>query len=236
FGVAHRAQRRPGRGRARKNRALRSSLQCRAANALSLPRRVLRRVRDPLPASADCAGVPAQRRRNDRGERVGPHGVQVEPPSPGEGPSIAWRAHLSPPAPPTITFLAWARSLTDRAGMRTLFGGVLALLLLASPAHAQVQVQITLGLPVVLPSMVVVQPGVQVVSELDDEIYFVGGWYWVRRGPHWYRTHDHRGRWLWVEPRYVPAALVRIPSGQYRHIRHDEWRRMEHDRKEREKA
>ena len=118
--------------------------------------------------------------------------------------------------------------------MRTLFGGVLALLLLASPAHAQVQVQITLGLPVVLPSMVVVQPGVQVVSELDDEIYFVGGWYWVRRGPHWYRTHDHRGRWLWVEPRYVPAALVRIPSGQYRHIRHDEWRRMEHDRKERE--
>jgi hypothetical protein len=120
--------------------------------------------------------------------------------------------------------------------MRTLFGGVLALLLLASPGHAQVQVQITLGLPVVLPPMVVVQPGVQVVSELDDEIYFVGGWYWVRRGPHWYRTHDHRGRWLWVEPRYVPAALVRIPSGQYRHIRHDEWRRMEHDRKEREKA
>jgi hypothetical protein len=120
--------------------------------------------------------------------------------------------------------------------MRTLFGSLLALSLLALPARAQVQVQITMGLPVVLPPMVVVQPGVRVVTDLDDEIYFVNGWYWVRRGPHWYRTHDHRGRWVWVEPRRVPVALVRIPEGRYRHIRHEEWKRMEHERKEREKA
>jgi hypothetical protein len=122
--------------------------------------------------------------------------------------------------------------------MRThlLFGSLLALSLLASPARAQVQVQITMGLPVVLPPMVVVQPGVQVVTELDEEVYFVNGWYWVRRGPNWYRTHDHRGHWVWVEQGRVPVALVRIPPGQYRHIRHEEWKRMEHERKEREKA
>jgi hypothetical protein len=120
--------------------------------------------------------------------------------------------------------------------IRTLFGSLLALSLLALPARAQVQMQITVGLPVVLPPTVVVQPGVRVVTELDEEVYFVNGWYWVRRGPNWYRTHDHRGRWIWVEPRYVPSALVRIPPGQYRHIRHEEWKRMQRERREREKA
>src|SRR5919109_317130 len=93
-------------------------------------------------------------------------------------------------------FLAGARSLAHRAGMRTriLLGSLLALSLLALPARAQVQMQITIGLPVVLPPMVVVQPG------------------------------------------YVPASLVRIPPGQYRHIRHEEWKRMERERREREKA
>ena len=134
------------------------------------------------------------------------------------------------------TFLARARAVAHRAAMRNLLGGLLALSLLASPAHAQVQVRITMGLPVVLPPMVVVQPGVSVVTELDEEVYFVDGWYWVRRGPHWYRTHNHRGQWVWVEPRAVPAALVRIPPGQYRRIDHEEWKRMQRERREREKA
>jgi hypothetical protein len=120
--------------------------------------------------------------------------------------------------------------------MRNLWGGLLALSLCALPARAQVQMRITIGLPVVLPPMVVVQPGVQVVTDVDDEIYFVNGWYWARRGPYWYRTHDHRGHWVWVEPRTVPGALVSIPPGQYRHIRHEEWKRMERERHEREKA
>jgi hypothetical protein len=120
--------------------------------------------------------------------------------------------------------------------MRILSGSLLALCLLSAPAGAQVQVQITMGLPVVLPPMVVVQPGVQVVTELDEEVYFVNGWYWVRRGPHWYRTHDHRGQWVWVAPARVPVALVRIPPGQYRRIHREEWMRARHERRERQKA
>jgi hypothetical protein len=120
--------------------------------------------------------------------------------------------------------------------MRIVSGSMLALWLVAAPVGAQVQVQITIGLPVVLPPMVVVQPGVQVVSELDEEVYFVDGWYWVRRGPHWYRTHDHRGQWVWVAPERVPVALVRIPPGRYRRIHRAEWERERRERKEREKA
>jgi len=107
--------------------------------------------------------------------------------------------------------------------MRILLGILMAWSLLAQPAGAQVQVQMTMHLPVVLPPMVVVQPGVRVVSELDEEVYFVDGWYWVRRGPHWYRTHDHRGLWVWVVPARVPATLVRIPPGRYRRLHREEW-------------
>jgi hypothetical protein len=127
--------------------------------------------------------------------------------------------------------------------MRILSGTLLALCLVAQSALAQAQVQITMGLPVVLPPMVVVQPGVQVVTELDEEVYFVGGWYWVRRGPHWYRTHDHRGVWVWVAPARVPAALVRIPPGHYRRLHRERWKEARRlrkaerkDWKEREKA
>ena len=120
--------------------------------------------------------------------------------------------------------------------MRIVLGTLLASLFLALPVRAQVQLQITMGLPVVLPPMVVVQPGVRVVSELDEEVYFVDGWYWVRRGPHWYRTHDHRGQWVWVAPARVPVALVRIPPGQYRRLHRAEWREMRRERREHERA
>lgn len=92
---------------------------------------------------------------------------------------------------------------------------------LAFPALAQVQVQIqiptiTFGVP---PALVVVQPGVQVVEDYDEEIFFVDNFYWVRRGPRWYRTTDYRGGWVAVDGR-VPRALVRMPPGRYRHYRH----------------
>jgi hypothetical protein len=119
--------------------------------------------------------------------------------------------------------------------MRILLASLMASLLFALPARAQLQVEITLGLPVVLPPLVVVQPGVEVVSDLDEEVYFVDGWYWVRRGTSWYRTHDHRGRWAWVAPVRVPVALVRIPPGQYRRFYGEEAKEERGERREREK-
>ena len=59
------------------------------------------------------------------------------------------------------------------------------------------------------------QPGVQVVEDFDEEVFFVRNRYWVRRGGHWYRAPGPRARFVHVEPRYVPATLVKMPPGQY---------------------
>lgn len=93
--------------------------------------------------------------------------------------------------------------------------------LLSAPALAQVKVDVQVALPTITfqapPPLVVVQPGVQVVEDFDEEVFFVDGWYWVRRGDRWFRAKDHRGGWVVVEPRLVPVAIVKLPPGQYRH-------------------
>lgn len=87
-------------------------------------------------------------------------------------------------------------------------------------AVALAQVHVDIQLPSIrfeaAPPLVVVAPGVQVVPDYDDEVFFVDGWYWCRRDGHWFRTRDYRGGWVVVESRVVPAALVKIPPGHYR--------------------
>jgi hypothetical protein len=88
-------------------------------------------------------------------------------------------------------------------------------------ARAQVRVQIaapTIRFEVA-PPLVVVSPGIQVVPEYEEEVFFVDGWYWYRSGPYWYRTRDHRGGWVVAERQYVPVALVKIPPGHYKHYK-----------------
>ena len=103
----------------------------------------------------------------------------------------------------------------------------LALLSLPLAARAQVGVQIHVALPAAAP-MVVVQPGVQVVENQDEEVFFTNGWYWVRRDETWYRARRPHAAFFYVEPRRVPVTLVRMEPGHYRHFRHEE--RREHDR------
>jgi len=94
---------------------------------------------------------------------------------------------------------------------------ILSIMALPGLAQAQASVQFSVNLPVVLPPLVVVEPGVRVVPGVEEEIFFVDGFYYVRHGNGWYRSRSHRGGWAWVEPRYVPARIVRLPPGQYRH-------------------
>lgn len=87
-------------------------------------------------------------------------------------------------------------------------------------SSAQVQVKIDVALPTIVfeapPPLVVIQPGVQVVQDYDDEVFFVDSWYWARRDGRWFRTKTHRGGWVLVEDRGVPMTIVRLPPGQYR--------------------
>jgi hypothetical protein len=123
--------------------------------------------------------------------------------------------------------------------MNRLLSLLLAVAFLApAAARAQVGVNIQLGLPVA-PPMVVVQPGVQVVENYDEEVFFTGGWYWVRRDGRWWRARQPRASFVYVEPRRVPVALVRIPPGQYRHWnheRHQAWKEQQRAEKHAYKA
>lgn len=94
------------------------------------------------------------------------------------------------------------------------------LLCLLAPAIALAQVQVHVALPVIQfeapPPLVVVSPGIQVVPDYEEEVFFVNGWYWVRRDTYWFRARDYRGGWAVAERRHVPAGLVRIPYGHYK--------------------
>jgi hypothetical protein len=111
---------------------------------------------------------------------------------------------------------------------------IAASLLIPNPASAQLSVSLRLDLPVVLPALVVVEPGIQVVPGVNEEVFFVDGYYWVRRDDRWYRSHDHRNGWVVMERRRVPERLVRIPPGHYRKW-HPQEKHEKHDQGDHEK-
>jgi hypothetical protein len=90
-------------------------------------------------------------------------------------------------------------------------------------ALAEVQIQIQLGLPALLPPLVEVEPGMRVVQGFDEEIFFIGGYYWVSRDGRWYRARDHRRTWYLVRPGRLPPMLARHEPGRYR-----QWRPEQH--------
>jgi hypothetical protein len=116
--------------------------------------------------------------------------------------------------------------------MRTIALTLAALIGLPAVASAQASVDIHFDLPVVLPRLVVVSPGVQVVPEVREEVFFHDGWYWVRRDEYWYRSRNHRGGWVLVPVRQVPPRLVSVgPPGHFRN-----WKAEKEERKAERKA
>jgi hypothetical protein len=118
---------------------------------------------------------------------------------------------------------------------KIILAGLLALPLVGSAQSASATVDLRLNLPVVMPQLVVVTPGVQVVPEVEEEVFFTGGYYWCRREGGWYRSRVVRGGWVAMPVRAVPVRLVEIPRGKYKRWkpakaekRHDEQR--DHDR------
>jgi hypothetical protein len=117
-------------------------------------------------------------------------------------------------------------------------GLVAGFLTLAVPqaAPAQVRLSLHMGFPRVLPPLVQVEPGVRVVQDFDDEVFFINGWYFVERDGNWYRTRDHRGTWRYVKPAGLPAALAHHEPGRYRHWQHDDRRTWPDARADRRRA
>lgn len=113
---------------------------------------------------------------------------------------------------------------------------MLCLSLWAFPALAQIHLSVEVPVPsvrfVAPPPVVVVSPGIQVVENHDEEIFFVNNYYWMRCGRRWCRTPNHQGGWVVVEDRVVPPGIVRLPPGQYRRYRAARAAEAREDRRE----
>src|SRR5688572_27995087 len=97
------------------------------------------------------------------------------------------------------------------------------------------QVQVNIQLPAIRfptpPPVVVVDPGIQVIEDQDDEIFVVDNIYWTRRDGRWFKSPDHTGKWVIVDGPLVPSHLVKVPPGRYRKYKHAN-KELKEDRKE----
>jgi hypothetical protein len=55
--------------------------------------------------------------------------------------------------------------------------------------------------------MAYVSPGVQVIADYDEPIFYTNGYYWRYYGDTWYRSNSWTGGWAYSRP---PSALLRI--------------------------
>jgi hypothetical protein len=57
------------------------------------------------------------------------------------------------------------------------------------------------------PNLEYVGPGVQVVADYDQPVFYSGGSYWLYSGDAWYRSPYYNGGWVYAAP---PAAILSI--------------------------
>jgi hypothetical protein len=114
---------------------------------------------------------------------------------------------------------------------------LVALALVPVPTPAQVDLRIQLGVPLPpAPPVVVIQPGIQVVTGYPEEVFIVGGYYWLRRDDAWYRSVQPRTGFIFVAPSKVPPGLKRLPPGHYRNYTKDQAKAEKQAHKAEEKA
>jgi hypothetical protein len=66
------------------------------------------------------------------------------------------------------------------------------------------------------PDLVYVGPGVQVIADYDEPIFYADGFYWWFWGTTWYRSSDYTGGWIVASP---PRTIISINPHGYRHYR-----------------
>jgi hypothetical protein len=71
------------------------------------------------------------------------------------------------------------------------------------------------------PDLVYAAPGVQVIADYDEPIFYNDGFYWRYYGGTWYRSSYWTGGWVYAAP---PVAVLRINRpASYAHYRPQGW-------------
>jgi hypothetical protein len=70
------------------------------------------------------------------------------------------------------------------------------------------------------PELVAVSPGVQVVADADEPLFYADGYYWLYRDGVWLRSDSYRGGFARMDVNMVPSEVREIPQPQvYAHYR-----------------
>jgi hypothetical protein len=103
--------------------------------------------------------------------------------------------------------------------MRLLFAlGLISFALSLTAGCAPVEYHGTVAVTSTAPDLVYVGPGVQVIADYDEPIFYSDGFYWWSFGGAWYRSASYTSGWAYVA--MPPAVLVQIQSPyRYRHYR-----------------
>jgi hypothetical protein len=108
--------------------------------------------------------------------------------------------------------------------MKSLAAAAFALVTFAAlpAARAEVHVGVNIGVPAwtyEAPPPVVVVPGypsVHYAPDLGVNFFSYGGHYYTYDSGRWYTARGDSGPWSYVERRYVPGPVIRVPARYYR--------------------
>jgi hypothetical protein len=64
------------------------------------------------------------------------------------------------------------------------------------------------------PELVTVSPGVEVVADADEPLFYADGYYWLYRDDTWLRSDSYRGGFVRVDFAYVPQPIRTIQRPQ----------------------
>ena len=96
--------------------------------------------------------------------------------------------------------------------------GWLAAALLAGCAGGQVEYSGEVA--VASPELVPIEPGVEVVSDANEPMFYSDGYYWLYRDGAWLRSDSYRGGFARIDVNVVPGELRQLPRPQaYAHYR-----------------
>jgi hypothetical protein len=131
-------------------------------------------------------------------------------------------------------YVAW-RMLNLSAEVHMRFGRISALAFAVATSLAGCmgtgEVEYAGAVHVTSPELIVVSPGVQVVADADEPLFYSDGYYWLYRGGYWLRSDSYRGGFARVDVTYVPQRIRTIQQPQVyaqyrRHHGHDQQARQ----------